>query len=315
MNSITKTGSQKMTALSMQRMRLGAALLATLVAASGAVAGTLPLGDFEGTKAGFYDVVESGPSIPPSLFTPKTPVYEEMPNPQLTFVPENFSQFVVETSGTTPFDLQYKTAQLTLPMLAKELVGNPDYRGYAFTGASLHLAGTYSVFAPFANSQAKVSMDGQYTIQITHVDWAPYTVVGSYDSPFDVTPSSVTSAGPQNQQVTGNWEGNLAIDWAAVKASAGLSAGQHVTGATIQFTTDIAAASIYGMARTTVTNFNVNAPVDLVAVPEPPTIILAGLGVAAAVGHGYRRRKLRQRDAEGSDAEWNAEEGAIALTA
>ena len=40
-----------------------------------------------------------------------------------------------------------------------------------------------------------------------------------------------------------------------------------------------------------------------------------GLGAAAAVGHGYRRRKLRQQDAEGSDAEWNAEEGAIALTA
>jgi len=69
------------------------------------------------------------------------------------------------------------------------------------------------------------------------------------------------------------------------------------------------------MARTTVTNFNVNAPVELVAVPEPPTIILAGLGAAAAVGHGYRRRKLRQRGAEGSDGEWTSDEGAIALTA
>jgi hypothetical protein len=55
--------------------------------------------------------------------------------------------------------------------------------------------------------------------------------------------------------------------------------------------------------------------VELVAVPEPPTIILAGLGAAAVVGYRFRRRKLRQRDAEGSDAEWNVEEGAIALTA
>jgi hypothetical protein len=55
--------------------------------------------------------------------------------------------------------------------------------------------------------------------------------------------------------------------------------------------------------------------IELVAVPEPPTIILAGLGAAAVVGHGLRRRKLRQRDADGSDAEWTAEEGAIALTA
>jgi hypothetical protein len=304
-----------MTSFSTHALRLGAGLLATLVAASGALAGSLNLGDFEGPKAGFYDVVESGPMVPPSLYTPRTPEYTEDPNPQLKFVPENFTQFIVETSGTTPFDLQYKTAQLTLPMLAKQLVGDPDYRGYAFTGATLHLAGTYSVFAPFANSQAKVTMDGQYTIQVTQVDWQPYSAVESFTSPFDVLPTSVTSVGPQDQQVAGNWEGNLSIDWAAVKSAAGLAAGQRITGATIQFTTDIAAASIYGMARTTVTNFNVNAPVEAVAVPEPPTIILAGLGAAAAVGHGIRRRKLRQRGADGSDAEWNAEEGAIALTA
>ena len=55
--------------------------------------------------------------------------------------------------------------------------------------------------------------------------------------------------------------------------------------------------------------------VELVAVPEPPTIILAGLGAAAVVGHGYRRRRLRQRGVDGSEGEWTAQEGAIALTA
>jgi hypothetical protein len=52
---------------------------------------------------------------------------------------------------------------------------------------------------------------------------------------------------------------------------------------------------------------------ELVAVPEPPTVILAGLGVAAVIANGYRRRLRRK----GVDSEFAAEsmEGAVALTA
>ncbi|NDC53653.1 MAG: PEP-CTERM sorting domain-containing protein [Planctomycetia bacterium] len=58
--------------------------------------------------------------------------------------------------------------------------------------------------------------------------------------------------------------------------------------------------SYLGAARSitdgsTWSTFSAGGPlsIELVAVPEPPTVILAGLGVAAAVGHGYRRRLRR----------------------
>jgi len=291
----------------------GAVLFAlAAVSASAALGGSINLGTFEGTKAGFYNVTESGPSVPPSLYTPATPGYTELPDPQLSFAPQNFAQFVVETSGTTPFDLQYKTAQLSLPMVAKKLVGDPVSAGYEFTGLSLHLAGSYSVFAPYAGSQAKVTMAGQYTVQVTQVDWLPYAIANSYTAPFPVVPSSQTTVGPQDSAVSGSWEGNTSINWTALRAAAGLTATQHITAAIVQFTTDIGAASLQGVARTTVLNFNVNAPVAPVAVPEPPTVILAGLGAAAAVGHGYRRRRLRR----GSDVDARHDgQDAIALTA
>lgn len=52
---------------------------------------------------------------------------------------------------------------------------------------------------------------------------------------------------------------------------------------------------------------------ELHAVPEPPTIILAGLGAVAFVANGYRRKK--QRRAAGESLEQMADAGAIALTA
>ncbi len=279
--------------------RLIVALLVPLMTPLAASAGTVVLGDFAGSKAGFYNVSESGPTIPPSLYTPATPVYSESPNPQLRFLPTDFTQLVVETTGSAAFDLQYKTAQLTLPMVAQP--------GYAFTGTSLHLAGSYNLFAPFAGAQAKVTMAGQYSVVVTAVDQQPWAGTTPYSSSLVVTPDSVTSVGPQNGFVAGNWSGDVALDWSALKLAAGVGPTQRITGATIQFTTQIAAASAYASAQATVTNFNVNTPVEAVPVPEPPTIILAGLGAAAVVANGYRRRKLRGQAEEMT--------GAIALTA
>jgi hypothetical protein len=71
---------------------------------------------------------------------------------------------------------------------------------------------------------------------------------------------------------------------------------------------------VYGQARTSVTNFNVNAPVDLVAVPEPPTLILAGLGAAGVLANGYRRRKQRQPAGDDASVE-DSMTGAIASQA
>jgi len=301
MNSIKNAGFYSMFTSIPSKMTglIAAAVIAAAVGLQPARAGTLTLGSFEGSKAGFYDVTESGATIPPSLFTPLTPVYTQTPNPQLALSPQNFSNSVVETSGSAPFDLQYKSSQLSMSMQSK---GSALAGGYAFTGTSLSMSGDYSVWAPFGTpqSQAKVTMSGVYSIQITGVDWAPWSSAQSTLGSMVITPSDVTRVGPQNVATTGNWSGSASINWDAVKAAAGVASGRNITGALLQFTVDIGAASVYGQARTSVTNFNVNAPVDLVAVPEPPTLILAGLGAAGVLANGYRRRK--QRPTAGDDA-------------
>jgi hypothetical protein len=281
---------------------IAAAVIAAAVGSQPAVAGTIPLGTFQGSKAGFYDVTESGATIPPSLFTPLTPVYSQMPNPQLSFAPQDFNNSVIETSGTAAFDLKYKASQLSMSMQSK---GTALEGGYAFTGTSLTLGGDYSVWAPFAGGQAKVTMAGVYSLQVTGVDWAPWSSAQSTLGSMVITPSDVTSVGPQSFATTGSWSGSANINWDSVKAAAGVAPGRNITGALLQFTVDLGAASVYGTARTSVTNFNVNAPVDLVAVPEPPTLILAGLGAAGVLANGYRRRKQRQpagNDAGGEDS-------------
>jgi hypothetical protein len=296
---------------------LGAAALI----AGPASAGTINWGTFGGVKAEYKNVTESGPDVVPpasGLFVPQTPTYTENPNPQLTFLPQNF----VQTDQNVVFDLKSKSALLAFAVAAKPIVGDPDYVGYALTGNTINMAGTYSVWAPFGAgdmgagspaSIAKVTMSADYTIQVTGVNWLPYSGGASINRSMPIVPSDVTVNGPQNAATTGTWQGSDTIDWVALRVAAGIAPGDFVTELSIQYTGQIAAAGVYGAAETRATNLTVINPVDPVAVPEPPTVILAGLGVAAAVGQGYRRRKQRQA---GSEPMANCDDnGAIALTA
>lgn len=296
---------------------LGAAALI----AGPASAGSITWGTFGGVKAEYKNVTESGPDVVPpasGLFVPQTPVYTENPNPQLTFLPENF----VQTDQNVIFDLQAKTGLLAFAVAAKPLVGNPDYVGYALTGNTINVAGTYSVWAPFGAgdrgagsppSIAKITMGASYTIQVTGVNWLPYSGGSAINRSMTIVPPDVTVNGPMASAVSGNWSGTSTIDWNDVRIAAGIGAGDYITELSIQLTADIGAAGVYGTARTTLANVNLINPVDPIAVPEPPTLILAGLGAAAAVGHGYRRRK--QRQASGELMVNSDDSGAIALTA
>lgn len=286
-----------------------------------ASAGSITWGTFGGVKAEYKNVTESGPDVVPpatGLFVPQTPSYTENPNPQLTFLPQNF----VQTDQNVIFDLKSKTGLLAFAVAAKPLVGNPDYIGYVLSGNTINVAGTYSVWAPFGAGEmgagspasiAKVTMAASYTIQVTGVNWLPYSGGSAINRSMNIVPSDVTVTGPQAAATNGNWAGTSTIDWNDVRIAAGIGSGDYITELSIQLTADIGAAGVYGNARTTVTNVNLVNPVDPIAVPEPPTVILAGLGVAAAVGQGYRRRKQRQA---GSDSMMTEnDDGAIALTA
>jgi len=88
----------------------------------------------------------------------------------------------VQTDENVVFQLKSKSALLAFAVAAKPIVGDPDYVGYALTGSTINMAGTYSVWAPFGpgdlpgglSSIAKVTMAGDYTIQVTGVNWLPY---------------------------------------------------------------------------------------------------------------------------------------------
>jgi hypothetical protein len=297
---------------------LGAAALI----AGPASAGSITWGTFGGVKAEYKNVTESGPDVVPpasGLFVPQTPVYTETPNPQLTFLPQNF----VQTDQNVVFDLKSKSALLAFAVAAKPIVGDPDYVGYALTGNTINMAGTYSVWAPFGAgdmgagspaSIAKVTMSADYTIQVTGVNWLPYSGGSSINRSMPILPSDVTQTGPAAAALTGTWAGTDTIDWVALRVAAGIAPGDFVTELSIQYTGQIAAAGVFGAAETRATNLTVANTVDPIAVPEPPTLILAGLGAAAAVGHGYRRRKSRRNGEAGAEMA-SDEIGAIALTA
>lgn len=306
----------------LKRLLPAAVLLSVGLGSATGNAGTVNHGTFAGTKVTYANVRESGVDIPPALFVPATPMVTNTPDSQLSFSPQQF----VQTDQSVVFDLKTKSSQLNIDIIGNALPGDPDYLGYALTGTRINMAGTYSVWAPLGTgdmgagspaSIAKVTMSGNYTVQVTGVDWAPYSGSTPFGGSMTIVPSDATVNGPQNAATNGTWTGSTTIDWNALRASAGLSPTANITQIAFQYTAVIGAASVYGKAQTAVTNFNVVDTTAMVPVPvpEPPTIILAGLGAAAAVGHGYRRRKLRQRDADSSDAEWTAEEGAIALTA
>ena len=158
---------------------LGAAALI----AGPASAGTITWGTFGGFKAEYRNVTETGVDVVPpatGVYVPQEPVYTENPNPQLTFLPQNF----VKTDKNEGFDIKYKTALLSFAVAAKPIVGDPDYRGFALTGNTINVAGEYSVWAPFGAgamgagspaSIAKVTMSADYTIQVTGVNWLPYS--------------------------------------------------------------------------------------------------------------------------------------------
>ena len=268
----------------------GAAVFALLaVTATAALGGTVSIGTFEGLKGGFYNVSESGSTAP--NFTPPSPEFSDNSALQLKFTPSNY--MTVETGTTDPISLKYKTAQILVPIKAKQLVDDPFSLGYQLTAASLHIAGSYSLQVPFNSSQAQFAVAAQYTAQVTEVDWKSWTTGSPIQATMSITPSGKLDLGPSVNFDDGSWFGDVALDWDLLRSEAGLTPGQYVTGVTVNLSTDIGAASLNAYAKSTLLNYNINAPIAPVAVPEPPTVILAGLGVAAAVGHGYRRRLRR----------------------
>lgn len=116
-------------------------------------------------------------------------------------------------------------------------------------------------------------------------------------------------SGTTNQ--SGVWQGRLTMSWDDIKAAllpTNLMT-QQITQLQVSIGADIFSASQYAQATTRVEELTITAQ----PVPEPPTIILAGLGAVAVVANGYRRKKQRRESS--LLLEQMEDTGAIALTA
>lgn len=250
----------------------------------------------------------------------------------ILFDPQQFLK--VDTSGTSPFDLRTKATTLRVNAQGQAVSNNPGVLGYALNDVNFTIGGELSVWAPLSNppqpfnSYAQANVAANYTLVLKQVNWqnvqqntqsgaVPLNLVQSSTTLRSGDPAiMVQQYGPGGKQFY-TWTGNLSLSQAMLKSMFGITdPHQYVTEVGLALNPTISVVGVYGEGYAKVTNVGVSSnSLEVQPVPEPPTIILAGLGAAAAVGHGYRRRKLRQRGAEGSNGEWNAEEGAIALTA
>jgi len=299
---------------------LGSAAFFAAIALMATVAfgGTVSHPDFSTDQVSFTGITESGADIPPGLFMPPDPVVSlSGSSNELSFFPNRF----VITDQSLNFDLKSLSSQLGMFVNGKVVSGTSGPVGYELESLNLNIKGAYDLFAPFTNippsgatSLAQVQMsDVPLTIKVTGVNWAAYAGGIALGATIDVAPNDVTAVGP-NGAASGIWSGSYAVDMNALRAAAGILPTDSITQIQIQATATVYAASMYASAQASVTNFDVQTNVEAVAIPEPPTVILAGLGVAAAVGQGYRRRKSR-RNAEAGAEMAGDEIGAIALTA
>jgi hypothetical protein len=295
-----------------------AALFAVLgLIASAACGGVMSHSDFQTDQVLFSDITESGPDVPPGLFMPPDPTVSSSGSTnELAFFPNRF----ILTDQAQTFDLKSLSSQLGMFVSGKIVSGTGGLTGYELESMSFNIAGAYNLYAPFTNippsgatSLAQVQMSNvPLTIKVTGVNWNSYAGGTVLTGTMNVTPSSVTATGPDGAD-SGTWTGSYAVDMNALRAAAGILPTDYISQIQIQATASVFAASLYASAQASVTNFEVQTDTAPVAVPEPPTVILAGLGAAAAVGHSYRRRKQRQAGSESMMA--GDDNGAIALTA
>lgn len=295
-----------------------AAIFAVLaIVATAASGGSVNHSDFSTDQILFSGITESGSDIPPGLFIPPDPTVSSSGlSNELSFFPNRF----ILTDQALSFDLKSLSSQLGMFVSGKTVSGTGGVTAYELKSLNFNIKGAYDIYAPFTNippdnatSIAQVQMSNvPLTIKVTGVNWGSYAGGSPLAATINVSPSTATVVGPNGAE-SGVWSGSYAVDMDALRAAAGILPTDYISQIQIQATSTIYAASMYGRAQSSVTNFDIQTDTAPVAVPEPPTVILAGLGAAAAVGHGYRRRK--QRQASGDSMMTDGNDGAIALTA
>ncbi|MFM8435920.1 MAG: hypothetical protein ACKOBP_11385, partial [Planctomycetia bacterium] len=238
-------------------------------------------GNFVTDQVSFRDVTESGDDVPPGWFAPPTPtVGSSGSTNEISFFPNRF----IVTGTDQSFGFASLSSQLGMFAAGRIVSGTAGPIGYELKSLNMSITGAYDLFAPFVNvppsnttSIAAVQMNNvPLSIKVTQVNWDPKGYAGGKPLTADmvVVPSSDTVSGPLGAK-SGTWTGSYAVNWNDLRVAAGLQPGDYITEIQIQATATVHAASMFASAKASVTNFDIQTETAPVAVPEPPTVILA----------------------------------------
>ena len=256
---------------------------------------------------------------PDPVLTPPPPSVSLFANGTgILFQPENFAK--VETTSTNQFDLKSKATTLRIDAQGQSPGIDPGILGYALNDVTFTIGGDLTVWAPLSqpaqpyNSYAQANVAAQYTIVLKQVNWANVQEVTVTNSmPLELVTSSlgrsieptisVEAFGPGAKQFY-TWNGNFVLTQSMLKSLFNITdPDQYVTEAALAFATNISVVGVYGEGYVKVNNIGVSSnSVAIQPVPEPPTVILAGLGAAAVVGSGWRRKMLKRKSNDGAVA-------------
>lgn len=257
---------------------------------------------------------------PDPVLTPPDPSVSLFANGTgILFAPQNFAK--VETTSTNQFDLKTKATTLRINAQGQSPGIDPGILGYALNDVTFTIGGDLTVWAPLStpaqpfDSYAQANVAAQYTVILKQVNWAnvqeitftdsmPLELVTTANSNRATQPTiSVEAFGPGPKDFY-TWNGNLVLTQSMLKSMFNITdPEQYVTEAALAFATNISVVGVYGEGYVKVNNVGVSSnSVAVQPVPEPPTVILAGLGAAAVVGSGWRRKVLKRKSNDGAVA-------------
>ena len=214
---------------------------------------------------------------PANTYVPAAPLTSEVPYSSLAFAPNNF---VASTTGSG-MQIDSQTGILTVDMSANS--------GRWFTGTNalaLDVTGSYSLFAPFASSEAFTGVTASYTLYLQGVDGVAFTSTTPLNGSLVIAPTNAFSLVGPGGVSSGQWNSSISLDINTIKAHFGIAPASNVTGLRLQYSSTLSVGSINGAASIDTLNVNITNQV----IPEPSTYALL-LMSGVTLAYWARRRR------------------------
>jgi len=221
---------------------------------------------------------------PANTFTPPSPLVSESPYSELSFAPAGL---VANSANAVPNPITGGQVTSLSGILTVDMTAAAGMWFSGTNALALDVAGSYSLSAPFSNSEAFSSITASYTVYLQEIDGMAFSSSTTLNGPLAIAPTNVfTLAGP-GAVSSGLWNSSLSLDINTIKAHFGIDPASNITGMRVQYSTVLTAAGrADGSASIDTLNFTVTNQV----VPEPSTYALLGLSALALSLYARRWR-------------------------